>query len=124
MKFIFLISLSAVVLLTVGSCNKKDNKSPELTISSPTEWQSFALNSNVNITGVATDNNALHEGTVIVTNFKGDTVYANYPTVHSLQSFDINYSFAAADTGAHHLIILFEDHDEAQVIKEVTFIVQ
>ena len=123
MQKIFL-SLFLMMLLVFIGCSKKENKAPELTITSPTEWQSFALGATVPITGTATDDDALHECAIAVTNHMGDTVYSNYPTVHSQQSFTLNYSFTAADTGVHQLSVLFEDHDEAQVSKTVIFTVQ
>ncbi len=121
-KTILLFSL--VMLVVFIGYNKKENKAPELTITSPAEWQSFPLGSTVPITGTATDDNALHECNIAVTNHMGDTVYSNFPTVHAQQSFTLNYSFTAVDTGVHHLTVLFEDHDEAQVSKTVIFTVQ
>lgn len=119
-----LFVLFFMLLLVFTGCAKKGNKAPELTITSPTEWQSFALGATVPITGTATDDDALHEAAIAVTNRLGDTVYSYYPTVHSQQSFTLNYSFTAADTGVHQLSVLFEDHDEAQVSKTVIFTVQ
>lgn len=118
---LFFISL---MLMVFAGCKKSENKAPELTITSPTEAQSFSLGSTVPITGTATDDNALHECVITITNQMGDTVYSNFPTVHAQQSFALNYSFTTADTGIHHLSILFEDHDEAQVSKAVMFTVQ
>jgi Na+-transporting NADH:ubiquinone oxidoreductase subunit NqrF len=114
----------SVMLVAFIGCNKKANKAPELTITSPSEGQSFLLGSTVPITGTATDDNALHECAIAVTNHMGDTVYSNYPTVHAQQSFVLNYSFTATDTGPHHLSVLFVDHEEAQVSKEVMFTIQ
>lgn len=114
----------SMALLVFYGCNKKANKAPELTITSPTEWQSFGLGATVPIAGTATDDEALHECSIVVTNQLGDTVYTNYPTVHAQKSFTIGYSFTALDTGTHHLSALFEDHEEAQVSKQVTFTVQ
>lgn len=112
---------SFLILLATGCSKKADNQAPKITLSSPSEWQSYPIGSTLTIQGVATDDNALHEAAIILTNQMGDTVISDYPTVHSAKSFDINYTAVLLDSGQHHLQVIFTDHDNADTEKSVMF---
>lgn len=116
------IAFIAIIAFLLWGC-KKENAAPVITITSPTQSQTFAKGATVNVTGIATDDKALHEAAVIVTNSAGDTVLGEYPTVHSQPSFDFSYSFQAVDSGMHHVNLVFADHDNAETEEEVMFTV-
>jgi hypothetical protein len=116
------IPFIAIIAFLLWGC-KKENAAPVITITSPTQSQTFTKGATVNVMGTAADDKALHEAAVIVTNSWGDTVLSEYPTVHSQPSFDFNYSFQAVDSGMHHVTVVFADHDNAETYEEVMFTV-
>jgi hypothetical protein len=116
-----ILLLSSFVLFAAGCSKKADNQAPKITLSSPMESQSYAVGTTLAIQGVATDDNALHEAAIILTNQVGDTIIGDFPTVHSAKSFDISYTTVLADSGQHHLQVIFTDHDNAETTKSVMF---
>ncbi|MBS1614247.1 MAG: hypothetical protein JST49_15615 [Bacteroidetes bacterium] len=116
-----ILFLSSFILLAAGCSKKADNQAPKITLNSPTEWQSYAIGSTLTIEGVATDDNALHEAAIILTNHVGDTIIGDLPTVHSAKSFNISYTTVLADSGQHHLQVIFTDHDNAETTKSLMF---
>lgn len=126
MKKIETILLSAlfitVLALSISSCSKKnENASPVIVIDSPTEGAMTMLPDSTHIEGRASDDEELHEMSVIVKDHMGVTVFADYPTVHALPSYSFHYHFATSDTGMYHLHITAADHDGGLTSKEVMF---
>lgn len=79
------------------------------------------LPDSTHIEGRASDDEELHEMSVIVKDHMGVTVFADYPTVHALPSYSFHYHFATSDTGMYHLHITAADHDGGLTSKEVMF---
>ena len=126
MKKQFLISsaLVAVVLLAINfsSCKKKaENQAPVVTLNEPDDNSSIAMGDSLHIEGTASDDEELHEMSVLVVSHMGDTVLSDYPYVHGKKTYDFHYHFHPADTGMFHLHITAEDHEEAATHVERMF---
>ena len=112
----------AVLTVSISSCSKKnENAAPVVVIDEPTEGAMTMLPDSTHIEGTATDDEELHELSVIVKNHMGVTVFEQYPTVHALPSYSFHYHFATSDTGMYHLHITAADHDGGLTSKEVMF---
>ena len=107
--------------MLITGCKKKENQAPIISITSPSNGQVFNLGATVNINGIATDDNALHEAAIVLTNHMGDTVLADFPTVHSAKSYTVAYNVTVVDSGQHHLQVIFTDHDNAQTEESIIF---
>lgn len=119
---ILAIALLAVVY-SLPSCKKTENKAPVIVLDEPADGESIVLTDSLHIEGTASDDDELHEMSVLVTSHMGDTVFASYPTVHALKTYTFHYHFHPADTGMFHLQIAAADHEDAVTTKEVMFTV-
>lgn len=117
----FKIIITLSLFLLAASCKKGKNEAPEITIASPTANQAFTAGATVNVSGTATDDEALHEASVLVIAPANDTILKEYPTVHSEASYSFNYSITATNTGTYQVQVVFADHDGEETKKEVTF---
>lgn len=122
---IALLSVLAVLLFTISSCTKKsENNAPVVVIDEPTDGAITTLPDSTHVEGTATDDEELHELSVIIKNHMGDTVLAQYPMVHALPTYSFHYHFATSDTGMYHLQVTASDHDGGLTSKEVMFFVK
>lgn len=116
-----LLILLVALAITTNACNKKENKAPVISILEPAEGATFTLPDSAHIEGTASDDEDLHEMSVIIKSHMGDTVFAEYPYVHAKKSYEFHYHFATADTGMYHLHVKAADHDGNMDEKEVMF---
>jgi hypothetical protein len=120
--FLTIISVVAVVFLVqLTSCREKENQNPVIVVDEPTDGAMTILPDSTHIEGTVTDEDALHELSLVIKNHMGDTVFAQYPTVHALKTYNFHYHFATSDTGMYHLHVTAEDHDGGEAEKEVIF---
>lgn len=105
----------------LSACKEKENLPPVIVVDEPTEGAMTMLPDSTHIEGTVTDDDELHEMSVVVKNHMGDTVLAQYPTVHALKTYIFHYHFTTSDTGMYHLYVTAEDHDGGETIKEVMF---
>ncbi len=116
---LFLVTVSAVFILTTQSCKEKENQAPVVTVDEPTNGETISLGDSIHIEFTATDDEELHEASVIVKSHMGDTVFADYPVVHALKTYSYHEHFVPADTGMFHIHINVADHDDKTTSKEV-----
>lgn len=112
-----------ILAYTLPSCKKNENQAPVVVIDEPADGETIALTDSVHIEGTASDDDALHEMSILITSHMGDTVFAQYPTVHALKTYTFHYHFHPADTGMFHLHVAAADHEDAVTTKEVMFTV-
>lgn len=115
------LGVSATTVIQFSSCKKEENKAPVIVVDEPTEGAMTMLPDSTHIEGTVTDDDALHELGVVIKNHMGDTVFAEYPSVHALKTYNFHYHFATSDTGMYHLHVTAEDHEGGEATKEVMF---
>jgi hypothetical protein len=121
------ITITAIALLLISlatqitACNKKENQAPLIVIDEPANDAMIMLPDSAHIEGSVSDDNELHELSVVVKNHGGSVVFEQYPTVHALKTFNFHYHFVTSDTGMYHLHVTAEDHDGGVSTKEVMF---
>lgn len=121
-----IVSLSMVALMAAmfytASCGKKHGQSaPVIIVNSPQPNDSIAVSDTVPVLITATDDESLHEMSVIVKTHAGDTVFAEYPYVHALKTFAFTGYFHTNSAGMYHLHVSAIDHDDERTNKEVLF---
>lgn len=114
------IALIALVY-TLPSCKKTENKAPVIVLDEPADGETIAITDSLHIEGTASDDDELHEMSILITSHMGDTVFAQYPTVHAMKTYTFHYHFHPADTGMFHLHVAAEDHEDGLTTKEVMF---
>lgn len=121
------IIFATLCLLTIAACHKhdeSDNNAPVVTITSPTENESFT--GEVHIEFNVTDE-SLHEMEVKVTkDADGSELFKEAPVVHDETDYDYHEHFTptiAAET-ALTLTIVVSDHSEHTTTKTVKFTVK
>lgn len=116
MKKINSLSIIAITLvISFTSCTKKDDTAPVISLSTPVDQQDFAIGDTIFIHGDVTDNEALHELMVSLTQEESGAVVLDYmPTVHDMPSFHIDTFFVPTDTVHVHFDLKVEawDHDD------------
>ncbi|MFN8287930.1 MAG: DUF4625 domain-containing protein [Chitinophagales bacterium] len=119
--FFTLLMVSAGFLFTIQACKDKENQAPVITLAEPADGEMVMLGDSVHIEFTATDDEELHEASVIIKSHMGDTVYAEYPMVHGLKTYDYHEHYHPVDTGMFHINIAVSDHDDKTTTKEVMF---
>lgn len=115
------VAVVAAIFYT-ASCGKKHGQSaPVITVNSPQLNDSIVVSDTVNISITATDDESLHEMSVIIKTPAGDTVFAEYPYVHALKTFAFTGYFHANSIGIYHLHVSAIDHDNERTNKEISF---
>jgi hypothetical protein len=121
--FFALILISAIAV-SVSSCSsKKQNRAPVITVEEPDDNAMIALTDSIHIEGTVTDDEGLHEMSVLILKSTGDTAAREYPYVHDLKTYPFHYHFHPSATGTYTLQITAEDHDEKSSIVSRSFMV-
>lgn len=124
MKKTFFV-LTAVILSLgtyLSSCGDKSNNAPVVTLTDPENNSTVSLSDSVHIEGKMTDDESLHEASIIIKNTgTGDTVFTQYPTVHDLKTYTFHYHFRPVVVGAYKLSVTTEDHDGKSSVAERDF---
>ncbi|HLP50411.1 MAG TPA: DUF4625 domain-containing protein [Chitinophagales bacterium] len=115
--------LIAALAFTISGCSKKENMAPVIDIEEPTNNRMISLGDSIHIEGVVTDDESLHEMSVIVTNTANVKVLEEYPTVHELSTYSFHYHFHPMATGTYTLTVTAEDHDGKAGTATRTFMV-
>ncbi len=114
------VVLTALVF-AVSSCSKKtENQAPVITLSEPGDGESISITDSLHIMGTLTDDESLHEASILVIGSGGDTAFQEYPVVHDLATYTFHYHFHPTHTGNYTLQVTAEDHDEAHSEKSVS----
>ncbi|MCW5908443.1 MAG: hypothetical protein KIS94_11330 [Chitinophagales bacterium] len=79
------------------------------------------MSDTVNVSITATDDESLHEMSVIIKSHAGDTVFTAYPYVHDLKTYMFNDYYHTNNAGMYHLHVSAVDHDNKRSNKEVLF---
>lgn len=102
----------AILAFTISSCgSKKENAAPVITIEEPEDGVTIPLTDSAHIEGVVTDDESLHELSIVVVKSTGDTVLEAYPNVHDLKTYSFHYHFHPSTVGNYTLHVTAEDHD-------------
>ncbi len=118
------IAVTAGVTFAVSSCSKKsENGAPVITLDEPADGESIAVTDSLHIEGNFTDDEGLHEASILVVKSTGDTAFQQYPYVHDLKTYSFHYHFRPSATGSYTLKVVVEDHDEMRSEKNVSFTV-
>lgn len=123
MKIKFLSIIATILVISFSSCKQTDDEKPVISLSTPTDEQDFAIGDTIFIHGEVTDNDALHELTVVLSKQETGDVVINYtPTVHDMTSFHIDTFYVPADLVHIHYILKIEaeDHDNNSTELEYT----
>ena len=108
--FLGLTVLSALAI-TISSCGAKENQAPVIDIEEPADNATVTLPDSLHIEFTATDDESLHEMSVLIIQSTGDTVFRQYPMVHDLKTYTFHAHFPPASTGSYTLQVTAEDHD-------------
>lgn len=118
------IAVTAGVSFAVSSCSKKsENASPVITLVEPADGESIAVTDSLHIEGNFSDDEGLHEASILVVKSTGDTAFQQYPYVHDLKTYSFHYHFKPSSAGSYTLKVVAEDHDEMRSEKNVSFTV-
>lgn len=110
--------------LIISSCSKKTEKSaPVIKLDEPADGETVAITDSLHIEGNFSDDEGLHEASILVIKSTGDTAFQQYPYVHDLKSYSFHYHFRPSSAGTYNLNIIVEDHDELRSEKNVSFTV-
>lgn len=125
MKQLFFLSILAIAVSACHS-HEEGNEAPTITIASPTGGQIFKSGATINITGTASDDVDLHEGTITIKNATTE-LFKQTPDVHSKKTFEINYNYVAPTVTVNttlDIIFSFYDHDENHTEKTISIQIQ
>jgi len=124
-KFLF-TTLIAVASLSVTSCEKKDESSPEITLLEPTAGDTISLTTDsVRIAVHVKDNDEIHMANVDVTQ-AGVNIFSNCSDVDA-PMYDFQQDFKPQNISAVtplELTITASDHSGNQSSKKATFYVK
>ena len=117
MKKVSLVSVALVLLSVISiisSCKKK-NEAPVIVFNEPAEGEEYHLSiaDSIHCEFTVTDDNSLHELSVVCTGPSGDTIFSAAPMVHDLKTYEFHGHPHPTVVGAHHIIVTAEDHDGA-----------
>jgi hypothetical protein len=106
--------LSFALIVFISSCNKKDEGTgaPVISLQSPADNSMMTTGDTLTITGTITDDEALHEVSVLIIKSTGDTAFQEYPYVHALKTYNLSYRYKPTTAGDYTVKVTAEDHDE------------
>lgn len=120
---VFALIVFASLVFAVSSCNKKENLPPVISLDEPTAGDTVTIPDEIHMEGDFSDDEALHEASIVLLTWAGDTAYQVYPIVHDLKTSHFHYHFDPTLTGNYTLKVTAIDHDDAQTEKIVNFTV-
>ena len=106
MKFIYAIA----GLFLLASCKKEDASKPTITVTSPTNQQTFANGQTVNVTATIADDGELHSVYLKVINTTNNAHVVHFEEHIDVKSYNLNKSFTAQTGGVYAIEIAGEDH--------------
>ena len=123
-KHIIFLSLTliATIAFTISSCAKK-NAAPVIDIQEPLNNEMVTLPDSVHVEGTITDDESLHEASIVIIKSTGDTAFQDYPYVHDLKKYDFHYHFHPSTAGTYTLHVTAADHKELKTEKTLTIMV-
>ena len=118
------LALVVIIAITfaVSSCGQKENQTPVVTIEEPADNDTISVTDSLHIEGTLTDDESLHEASILVIQSTGDTALLEYPYVHDLKTYDYHYHFHPSSVGTYTVKVTAEDHEEksSTVIRSIT----
>lgn len=117
------VILFPAMVFIVSSCSKKENQAPVVSITEPSDNQMFSIPDSVIITGTVTDDESLHEMSLVIVKATGDTIAKVFPYVHELKTYNFNYEFRPSDAGTYSIQVTAEDHTEKSTTVSRTIMV-
>jgi len=98
-----------------------------MTISNPSEGQVINNKTNLRIQGVAKDVNGMHECAIVITTLtKGDTLYQQYPMVHDVTDYTIDFSYLNAQSITTNAVVslTFSNHNSDVITKSFNVVLK
>ena len=121
-----LLALAVLIEMatTFNSCKKDEvNQAPTLTLEEPENNSTVTLGNEIHVEGTAADDNELHEMAIWIT-YMGDTVDTEYPTVHSLKTYDFHKHYEPVAAGTYTVNVVVADHESLTASETRTVTVQ
>ena len=122
MKKTILFSAAIVAVATItliSSCGHK-NAAPVVTLDEPADAGVFTVGDTVHVEGDLTDDESLHEASILFFRAGVDTPLAEYPYVHDLKSYHFHHHVPVMNAGSYQVQVVAEDHDGESATKTVT----
>ena len=99
-----------VCLIFLLSCKKDDGSKPTVTITSPTNQQTFTSGQTVNVTATVADDGELHSIMLMIMNKNGGTNVLHFEDHVDVKSYNLNQSFTVQPGGVYSIEVSGEDH--------------
>ena len=113
----FSLFVSAAFLVC---CKKSDNHSPTITITSPSDNQSFTAGQKVHITANVTDNSEIHMVYLRVNNLTSNQELIHIEEHVDVASYDFDTSFIASAASSYKIEVEATNHTNGDAIKDIT----
>ncbi len=115
----------AALVITISSCgDKKENQAPVITIEEPGANDTILLSDSLHVEGKATDDEGIHELSVLVISSTNDTAFRQDPYVHDLKTYTFHYHFKPSAIGSYTLQVTAADHEEESSTATRSFVVK
>jgi hypothetical protein len=105
--------LALVSVSTFTACKKEDKTAPKVTVTAPLDGASFAVGASIDIVGTVTDETALKEVVVEVTNASTDAVLYTKTITVTGKSATVNANYVVAVVSGTNIEVHIEATDEA-----------
>lgn len=115
----------AILVFTISSCgSKKENAAPVIIIEEPEANDTIIVSDSLHVEGKATDDEGLHELSVLVISSTNDTAFRQDPNVHDLKTYTFHYHFKPSTVGIYTLQVTAADHEEKFSTATSNFVVK
>lgn len=127
MKKLIIITITGIILV-LYACKKEKNEAPVdpdnpvITITKPKNHDIYDNGDTISIVGTATDNESLHEATLLLTvDNLGDTLYYENISVPDTTIFNFNSSYVVniTDAASVTLFVTFSDHEGNETTEKI-----
>ncbi len=105
--------LALVTLTTFTACKKEDKTAPKVTVIAPLDGASFDVGATIDISGTVTDETALKEAVIEVTNASTDAVLYTKTIAVTGTSAAVTGSYVVAVASGINIEVHIEATDEA-----------
>ncbi len=124
-QIVFLgLTVVSTLAITISSCGAKENQAPVIDIEEPADNTAVVtMPDSLHIEFTATDDESLHEMSVLIIKSTGDTAFQQYPMVHDLKTYTFHSHFPPTSAGSYTLQVTAEDHDSESSSATRTFTV-
>lgn len=117
---LFSAAIVAVAAITLISSCRHKNAAPVVTLDEPADAEIFAVGDTVHVEGDLTDDESLHEASILLFRTGVDSPLVEYPYVHDLKSYHFHHHVPVTNAGTYKVQVTAEDHDGEMATKTVT----